>query len=251
MLKTSSTKSAKPRKSVVGVNGGNRVECDRGELDGNRMDDVEIDGDEVGDDEIGKKGQKISKNLFKSKKTIESDFLTPGAKLAFIELKQTFFKASILHHLDSKRYIQIKIDALGYAIGGVLNQLISDNSSRWHLVAFFSQKMIPAETRYETLDSKLLAIVESFKTWKHYLKGSQHEVFMLTNHNNLRQFMNTKSLSSRQVRWAQELSCYHFQIDYYQSKANKAANTLSQYPQQSAEEEKALQAENVKILHRL
>ena len=74
--------------------------------------------------------------------------------------------------------------------------------------------MILAETRYETHDGELLAIVEAFKTWRHYLEGSRHEVFVLTDHNNLRRFMDTKSLSSRQVRWAQELSCYHFRINY-------------------------------------
>ena len=63
--------------------------------------------------------------------------------------------------------------------------------------------------------------------------------------------METKSLSSRQVRWAQELFCYHFQIDYRQGKANGAADALFRYPQQSAEEEETLRAENVKILHRL
>ena len=63
--------------------------------------------------------------------------------------------------------------------------------------------------------------------------------------------MNTKSLSSRQVRWAQKLSRYHFRIDYRQGKTNRAANALSWYPQRSAEEEKTLRVENVKILHRL
>ena len=63
--------------------------------------------------------------------------------------------------------------------------------------------------------------------------------------------MNTKSLSSRQVRWAQELSRYHFQIDYCQGKANGVADALFRYPQRNAEEKNALQAENVKILHRL
>ena len=111
--------------------------------------------------------------------------------------------------------------------------------------------MIPAETKYETHNGELLAIVEAFKTWKHYLEGFQHEVFVLTDHNNLCWFMETKSLSSRQVRWAQELSCYHFRIDYRQGKANGAADALSRYPQQSAEEEETLRAENVKILHRL
>ena len=121
----------------------------------------------------------------------------------------------------------------------------------WHPVAYFSRKMIPAETRYETHDGELLAIVEAFKTWRHYLEGCKHEVLVLTDHNNLRRFMDTKSLSSRQVRWAQELSRYHFRIDYRQGKANGAADALSRYPQRSPEEEDTLRSENVKILHRL
>ena len=70
--------------------------------------------------------------------------------------------------------------------------------------------MILVETRYKTYDGELLAIVETFKTWRNYLEGCKHEVLVLTNHNNLCQFMDTKSLSSRQVWWAQELSWYHF-----------------------------------------
>ena len=86
--------------------------------------------------------------------------------------------------------------------------------------------MILAKTRYETYNGELLAIVEVFKTWKHYLKGSKHKVLVLINHNNLRWFMDTKSLSFKQVCWAQELSCYHFQIDYCQGKVNEAADAL-------------------------
>ena len=111
--------------------------------------------------------------------------------------------------------------------------------------------MIPTETRYETHNGELLAIIKAFKTWSHYLEGSQHEVLVLIDHNNLRRFIETKSLSSRQVRWAQELSRYHFQIDYCQGKANGATNGLSRYPQQSVEEEETLRFKNVKILHRL
>ena len=166
-------------------------------------------------------------------------------------MRQAFFKALILHYFDLEYHIRIETDASGYAIGRVLSQLTLDDSGRWHPVTFFSRKMIPAETRYETYNGELLAIVEAFKTWKHYLEGSQHEVLVLTDHNNLRRFMDTKSLSSRQVRWAQELSRYHFRIDYRQGKANGATDALSRYPQRSAEEEETLRAENVKILHQL
>ena len=76
-------------------------------------------------------------------------------------------------------------------------------------------------------------------------------MLVLTDHNHLRQFIDTKSLSSRHVRWTQELSRYHFQIDYQQSKANSVADALFYYLQQSAKEEENLRAKNVKILHRL
>ena len=42
--------------------------------------------------------------------------------------------------------------------------------------------------------------------------------------------MDTKSLSSKQVRWTQELSRYHFQIDYRQGKANASADALLRFP---------------------
>ena len=216
ILKTSRNTESKtqPGEAKVEIGGSSRAEHDGRRI---RIDDDEVDGDEVEvneveDDEVGKRVQKLSKskNLFKSKKIVRSDFFTPRAKLAFTELRQVFVKAPILHHFDPKRHIRIKTDASGYAISGVLNQLTSDNSGRWHLIAFISQKMILAETRYETQDGKLLTIVKAFKTWRHCLEGSRNEVFVLTNHNNLRWFMDTKSLSSKQACWAQKLFCYHF-----------------------------------------
>ena len=56
MLKTLSTKSAEPRKGVVGVSGDSRAGRDGGKLAGSGMDEVEVDGGEVGDNEVGKKG---------------------------------------------------------------------------------------------------------------------------------------------------------------------------------------------------
>ncbi len=111
--------------------------------------------------------------------------------------------------------------------------------------------MIPAETRYETHDQQLLAIVEAFKTWRPYLKGSKYEVFVLTDHNSLWQFMDTKNLSSRQVCLAQKLSQYHFCIDYCQEKVNAVADNLSRFPQRSQAEEKVFRDENSQIFFQL
>ena len=61
--------------------------------------------------------------------------------------------------------------------------------------------------------------------------------------------MDTKNLSSKQVRWAQELSQYHFQINYYQGKANAVANALLRFSQRNQDEKEKLWAENSQIFH--
>ena len=48
MLKTLNTKSAKPRKSVIGVGCDNGARRDKDELDKSRIDDVEVENDEIG-----------------------------------------------------------------------------------------------------------------------------------------------------------------------------------------------------------
>ncbi len=162
------------------------------------------------------------RKLAKSKKSnfakanSETDFLTPGAKKAFIHLWKTFTKTPILRHFDPKRHIRIETDTSRYAIGRVLSQMISDHLDQLfsnHLthknlnpisskseIGQWYQNMIPTETCYKTHDHELLAIIEAFQTWRHYLEGCKYEVLVLTNHNNLRRFMDTKSLSSCQIR---------------------------------------------------
>ena len=209
--------------------------------------DAEVDSIGGGGD---REDETVERSPLTSKNSVgATGYLTPGAKQAFTQLRQAFTKALILRHFDPECHIRIETDASSYAIGGVLSQLTSDNSGRWYPVAFYSQKMIPAETHYETHDGELLAIVEAFKTWQHYLEGCKHKVLVLTDHNNLRRFMDTKSLSSRQVCQAQELSRYHFWIDYHQGKANWAADVLSRFSQRNKDEEEKLQAENTQIFH--
>ena len=130
MLKTLESIESKtqPDESGVGV-GGSRAGCGGSKLDRSRNNNNEVDGDEVEDDEVVTKVQKLFKfkNLSKSKKAVGSDFFTPGARLAFTKLRQAFLKAPILYYFDPERHIRIETDALGYAISGVLSQLILDN----------------------------------------------------------------------------------------------------------------------------
>ena len=118
-------KTGEPKKGGDGVGSDSRAGCSEGE-----MHDVEVDSGKVEIDEVGKKARKTSKskNLSKTQKTVGLDFLTPGAKLAFTELRQAFLKASILHHFDPDHHIRIEMNVSGYAIGRVLSQLTSDDS---------------------------------------------------------------------------------------------------------------------------
>ena len=105
---------------------------------------------------LGKKSSK-SGNLTNFNTTENrSKFLTLNTKTAFNHLRLTFTKAPILWYFDPEYHIRMEIDTLGYAIGGMLSQLTSETNSnsivtktnlgQWHLVAFFSRKMISTET---------------------------------------------------------------------------------------------------------
>ena len=189
----------------------------------------------------------VSNIVSNSAKNI-SNYLTPDAKMAFDQLRQAFTEAPIFQYFDPEWYIRVKTDTSGYAIGGILSQLTND-SGQWHLVAYFLRKIIPAKTWYKTYNGEFLAIVKAFKTWRHYLKSCKHEVFVLTDHNNFWRFIDTKNLSSCQVRWVQELSCYHFQIDYCQGKANRAADALSRFSRRDNKKEANFWAKNTRILY--
>ena len=53
----------------------------------------------------------------------KADFLIPGAKIAFAQLKKAFIKTLILYYFEPDLYIWTKIDASRYTIKGILSQL--------------------------------------------------------------------------------------------------------------------------------
>ncbi len=82
--------------------------------------------------------------------------------------------------------------------------------------------MNPAELNYGGPDQEMLAIVEAFKGWRHYLEATAEPTLVLTDHQNLRYFMTTKELNRRQARWAEARSTFDFVIEYRRGKDNPA-----------------------------
>ncbi|KAH6581152.1 hypothetical protein BASA61_009224 [Batrachochytrium salamandrivorans] len=81
--------------------------------------------------------------------------------------------------------------------------------------------------KYDIYDKELLAVVESFKHWRHLLQGGLHPVTVLCDHKNLEYFMSTKKLTRRQARWSLELSRVYFHNYSSTGKLNGRADSLS------------------------
>ena len=93
-----------------------------------RIDKNELDidgGSSISDDRINDRIKNLSKST-KVKKSLETDFLTFRAKKAFSYIQKAFIKALIFRDFDLKCHIQIKTDTSGYAIVGVLSQMVLD-----------------------------------------------------------------------------------------------------------------------------
>ena len=86
---------------------------------------------------------------------------------------------------------------MDYAIAAILSITLSDGEI--HPIAFYSQTLTTSELNYDTHNTELLAIYESFCTWWHYLEGSATPINVVTNHKNLEYFSTTKILSRRQA----------------------------------------------------
>ena len=105
-----------------------------GEVGGNRVvGDSIVGGGEATNPTKGKNQAKMTKFkiLVKSKshdiplnsrnREAGMGFLILKARLAFIQLRQPFVKAPILHYFDPENHIWIETDASNYTIGGVLS----------------------------------------------------------------------------------------------------------------------------------
>jgi transposase InsO family protein len=138
---------------------------------------------------------------------------------AFIDLLSAFEEAPLLRHFDPDKPIRMETDASKWAMGGILSQLFE---GCWHPIAFYSRQFKGPELNYGTPDQEMLAIVEAFKHWRHYLEGSKHPVEVLTDHHNLQGFMRQPRLNGRQARWCYYLTPYDFVIKWRSGSTNPA-----------------------------
>lgn len=148
-------------------------------------------------------------------------------KNAFLSLIEAFTSAPFLKHFDFNAKRVLQVDASAYAFSAILTQ--PNKSGALVPVCYYSKKLSPAESRWQTHDQELGAIVAAFKEWQLWLMGSNNQIFVFSDHANLQYFMEGRSLTPRQSRWAAFLSSFNFMIMHTPGKLNPA-DPASQQP---------------------
>ena len=80
---------------------------------------------------------------------------------AFRELKEWFTKKLVLAAPDIDKIMRMEVDALDYAMGGVLSMECEDGL--WRLVAFLSKSLNEMERNYEIHDKEMLATIRELE----------------------------------------------------------------------------------------
>src|SRR5919202_2746496 len=146
-------------------------------------------------------------------------------------LKEAFSSAPILKHFDPTLETILETDASDYVTSGILSQRHPDpdnpEKTILHPVAFFSEKMSPAECNYGIGDKELLAIINALEKWHIYLHALPRPFLVLTDHHNLQTFRTKQLLIRRQACWAGFLTQYDFVIQLRPGKANGKADALT------------------------
>ena len=151
---------------------------------------------------------------------------TPAASAAFDTLKRRFTSAPILLHPDPSKPFVVEVDASDTGIGAVLSQQ-SESDGKLHPCAFMSRRFTSAEENYDIGNRELLAVVEAFEEWRHWLEGAEFPSTVWSDHKNLTYIRSARRLNSRQARWALFLGRFNFTLTYRPGSKNSKADALS------------------------
>jgi len=149
---------------------------------------------------------------------------TTDCQAAFDDLKRAFTTAPILGHWDPESPIILETDASDRALAAILS---TRTDGEIYPIAFMSRAFSTAELNYDMHDKELLAIIESFKKWRHYLEGVADPVEVYTDHRNLTYFSETKTLSRRLAGWSEFLSQFNFMIKFRPGRLGKKLDALT------------------------
>ena len=145
----------------------------------------------------------------------------------FEQLKTALTTAPVLCHYDPKKPVVVHTDASDQGIGGVLMHINENN--REQPIAYTSRALTPAETRYNTTEKEMLAIVHALRAFHTYLYSRSFSIY--TDHQPICGIKFAKNnKSKRLMKWALELQDYDCEIIYKSGNLNYVPDALSRLP---------------------
>ncbi|KAI0997402.1 hypothetical protein K3495_g10783 [Podosphaera aphanis] len=156
------------------------------------------------------------------------------AKQRVWNVKKKFISEPALAQWDPKRDAMLEADCSGYALGGCLLQ--KHERGLWMPVAYYSRKLSGAEMNYEIHDKELLAIVACMREWDAELRGLAKVFTITSDHMNLKYFLTTRRLTERQIRWAEFMSRFRYNLIYRKGSENERPDALSRRDQDKPKE---------------
>ena len=142
---------------------------------------------------------------------------------AFQKLKDSLVQGPVLQVADPLEPYILQTDASDQGFGATLSQV--DQSREEHPVAFASQKLLPRETRYSTIEKECFAIVWALRFFHVYLYGQSFTI--KTDHQPLAWLQRMRSTNPRLTRWAIAVQLYCFSIVHWSGAANHNADGFS------------------------
>ena len=112
-------------------------------------------------------------------------------------MKKQFTKELVLAVPDLDKKMRMEVNALDYAIGGVLSMECKDGL--WRLVAFLSKSLNKMERNYKIHDKEILVIIRELENWRHLLESAHFKFEIWTDHKNLEYFIKAQKLNHRQA----------------------------------------------------
>ena len=112
----------------------------------------------------------------------------------------------------------MECDAIVVRIGVVLSQ---DNRP----VAFFSEKVCEARSKWSVYELEFFVVVQTLKHWEHYL--IQKEFVLYIDHQALKHINSQASINRMHAWWVAYIRCFHFTLKHKSYVTNKVADALS------------------------
>ena len=153
--------------------------------------------------------------------------LPPEAQEAVAILKGKVQSTSVLVFPDFEKPFLLETDASKEGLGVVLSQKQSDGW--YHLIAFGSRSLTPAEKNYHSSKLEFLALKWSvMEHFKEYLAYAPFVVW--TDNNSLTYVLTMPHLDATGHQWVGALASFQFELEYQKGTDNRAADALSQVP---------------------